>query len=401
MKNVCVKIRAVLGMNQLIVVLLLAMIMDPNIKSVLKPGIMAIMNGMVSNLAVAVTGKLICLRAIMIPALMLRRVKRGRVFQRDPWACDDFQNPDSTQNCVAAIGSGCTIGCPGAKTIYCDCDGSCDHAKTLPACQCPPSSSASTSSSSGTPSSSASTSSSSGTPSSSASTSSSSGTPSSSGGGSGEGVDNELLSKIEWNTRRTANQTAALSDIQQNTAITAGYVSSIDKWQSTINRNNIQNTDRIIASIESASGALATDTALHGVKDSLHGINSNVGAIKDALLDSSHGFDFDISAWQDKADSVMNKLENPESTIVYIDSLKNDTSAFKTSYSSFFLHDVYTRNGCYEFKMPRPDATSIFGRFFRSDIAVNFGAVGGFDFLCNFARAMPYSGRNTCTSHIY
>ena len=165
--------------------------------------------------------------------------QEGSSFPAGSLGCDDFQDPDSTQNCVAAIGSRCTISCSMTKTISCDCDGSCDHAKTLPACQCPPSSSASQSSSSGDPSSSASQSSSSGDPSSSASQSSSSGTPSSSGSGSGEGVDSELLSKIEYNTRRTANNTESLADIQQNTAITAGYVSSIDKWQSILNSTYI------------------------------------------------------------------------------------------------------------------------------------------------------------------
>ena len=40
-----------------------------------------------------------------------------------------FRIPDSTQNCIAAVGSGCTIGCPDGRTIYCDCDGSCDPCK--------------------------------------------------------------------------------------------------------------------------------------------------------------------------------------------------------------------------------------------------------------------------------
>lgn len=322
----------------------------------------------------------------------------GSSFPAGSLSCDDFQNPDSTQNCIAAVGSGCTIGCPDGRTIYCDCDGSCDHAKTVPACQCPIVSSSSAnngqSSSSGDNNSSSSSANNGSSSSGENNSSSSSDGPNSSDSPYSNGQYNYsgVLNQIEYNTRRTANNTSTLSkdlkDIKENTAITAGYVSSIDRWQSTINRNNLQNTNRIVDAIESMSGALATDTATHGLKDSIHNSNQLLGDIKGALIDSSHGFDFDITGWKSQADSLVNKLQNPESTVVHIDSLKSDTSEFKTKYTSFFLHDVYTRNGCYEFKMAKPDQTSKFGRFFSSDVVVNFGNLAGTFDLCAIFRGL-------------
>ena len=321
----------------------------------------------------------------------------GSSFPAGSLSCDDFQNPDSTQNCVAAVGSGCTIGCPDGRTIYCDCDGSCDHAKTVEACQCPIVSSSSAnngSSSSGENSSSSSSANNGSSSSGENTTSSSSDGPNSSDSPMSNGQYNYsgVLNQIEYNTRRTANNTSTLSkelkDIKENTAITAGYVSSIDRWQSTINKNNLENTNKIVNAIESMSGALATDTAIQGIKDSIHNSNQLLGDIKGALTDSSHGFDFDITGWKSQADSIVNKLQNPESSVVHIDSLKSDTSEFKTKYTSFFLHDVYTRNGCYEFKMAKPDQTSKFGRFFSSDIVVNFGNLAGTFDLCAIFRGI-------------
>ena len=144
-----------------------------------------------------------------------------------------------------------------------------------------------------------------------------------------------------------------------------------------------ESTNRIVSATESATaqavGAIGeTKDTLHRTNEILDGIGSSLGTL-DSNVDVP-----DISSWQTSADSLINHLQHPDTALVRVDSLSNDTSAFKTKYSSFFVHDVYTRNGCYEFVMKKPQSNSLFGRFFSSDISVNFGSIGGFDFCAIF-----------------
>lgn len=326
--------------------------------------------------------------------------------------CDDFN--DGCQGgdcgrCIAAIGSQCTIQCPNNVTINCACDGSCDHAMTLTDCRCPEQSSSSGGSSSSGESSSSGGSSSSGEGSSSSMSSSSgqsssselprsSSSPKDSSNGDWEYDYSQVLNEIEYNTRLTSNNTKQIAsntnEIATNTNIAAGYLSSIDKWASTINFNMQAESGQIINAIE--SGATQVANASNAVADSvgrsneiLQEINSSVGVLGDSVEIP------DISDWLDSANSSIESLKNPDTTFVRVDSLQSDTSRFKSKYSSMFLTNVYTRNGCYEFKIAKPSQNSVFGRFFSSDIVVNFGNLANtFDFcailrgICRIAGAI-------------
>lgn len=296
--------------------------------------------------------------------------------------CDDFQDTSSTNgNCIAVIGHQCTIQCGNNITKNCDCDGSCNHAKTLASCQCPQLSSSSNNSSSSQNSSSSESENSS---SSSASPNSSNDGPNSSnspvdsiGNGDWEYNYSGVLNEIEWNTRQTAT----------NTNIAAGYLSSIDRWQSTINFNIQNESNKLQSSIE--SGATQVATAVNGTKGAIDTSNEILSDIRGAVGSLGDSVDFgDISGWLDSANSTIESLQNPETTIVRIDSLKSDTSQFKSKYSSMFLTGVYTRNGCYEFKMTRPAQNSVFGRVFSSDIVVDFGNLAGIFDLCSIFRGL-------------
>lgn len=320
-------------------------------------------------------------------------------------SCDDFN--DGCQGgdcgrCIASIGSQCTIQCPNNVTINCACDGSCDHAKTLTACRCPQQSSSSGGSSSSGESSSSGGSSSSGEGSSSSMSSSSaqsssselprsSSSPKDSSNGDWEYDYSQVLNEIEYNTRLTSNNTKQIAsntnEIATNTNIAAGYLSSIDKWASTINFNMQAESGQIINAIE--SGATQVANASNAVADSvghsneiLEQINSSVGVLGDSVEIP------DISEWLDSANSSIESLKNPETTFVRVDSLQSDTSRFKSKYSSMFLTNVYTRNGCYEFKIAKPSQNSVFGRFFSTDIVVNFGNLANTFDLCAILRGI-------------
>ena len=295
--------------------------------------------------------------------------------------CDDFQDTTSNNNCVAVIGHQCTIQCGNNITKNCDCDGSCNVAATRPSCQCPQSSSSLNNSSSSQNSSSSeseNSSSSSASPNSSNDRPNSSNSPvDSTGNGDWEYNYSGVLNEIEWNTRQTAT----------NTNIAAGYLSSIDRLQSTINFNIQNESNKIQSSIE--SGATQVATAVNGTKDSLHATNEILSDIRGAVGSLDDSIDVgDISGWLDSANSTIEFLQNPETTIIRIDSLKSDTSQFKSKYSSMFLTGVYTRNGCYEFKMTRPAQNSVFGRVFSSDIVVDFGNLAGIFDLCSIFRGL-------------
>lgn len=317
--------------------------------------------------------------------------------------CDDFESPNDTLQCIAAIGANCTIQCPGGTTINCKCDGSCLVAQTRKDCQCPQQSSSSSppQSSSSSPDENSSSSddqnlSSSNNQENSSSSlevpRSSSSPRDTSSNGDWEYDYSQVLNEIEFNTRRTASNTSQIAsntnEIATNTNVSAGYLSSIDKWQSTINFNLQAESGKIQSAIESGAAQAADATKALGdsighLGDSLGRTNSLLDDIKGTLSDSVP--DVDISGWQDSANAIISKLENPETTLVRVDSLENDTSRFKSSYSRFFLSGAYSRDGCYEFKMAKPAQDSKFGRFFKNDIVVDFGNLAGtFDFCAIF-----------------
>ena len=287
--------------------------------------------------------------------------------------CDDFQDTTETPGrCVGVVGHTCTMQCPGNVTKTCDCDGSCSHAMTLPQCQCQSSSSQ-------------------------PSQSSSSGQNQSSDSQSSDSQSSDSQppgpnSSGAWGDWEY-DYSEYLRDIRNNTGSSVGYLSSIDKRISSQNLLIQESTNRIVSATE-AAGAQAT-TAIGGATDTLHRTNEILTGIASGVgtLDSSVDVP-DISEWQLSADSIINKLQHPDTAIVKVDSLQNDTSNFKTKYGDFFLKNVYTRDGCYEFTMKKPEQNSRFGRLFSSDIVVNFGNLGGFDFcailrgLCRIAGAV-------------
>lgn len=310
--------------------------------------------------------------------------------------CDDFQDTIPGNPCMA-VGFRCTIQCPNNKTISCDCDGDCKHAQTRRDCQCPQEQSSSSQAGS---SSSENNSSSSGQNSSSSSAVSSSSEqgPNSSdspkdstNSGDWEYNYSGVLNDIEYNTRRTANNTANIAnstnEIAVNTNIAAGYLSSIDRWQI---QHNLTLQAIKSSTDEAASEAAQAAEATQEVRDTLHNTNGILSGISGYLGDTSaQGFD-GVGGWVDSSrsslDSIRARIERgPDS--VAVDSMKPDTSYFKSTYSSLFLSNTQTRNGCYEFKLKKPIGNSKFAQKMQ-DIEVDFANLGGVFDMCSIGRGV-------------
>ena len=309
--------------------------------------------------------------------------------------CDDFQDTIPSNPCMA-VGFRCTIQCPNNKTISCDCDGDCKHAQTRRECQCPQqlssSSQAGSSSSENNSSSSGQSSSSSAVSSSSDQGPNSSDSPKdSTNNGDWEYNYSGVLNDIEYNTRRTANNTANIAnsanEIAVNTNIAAGYLSSIDRWQS---QHNLTLQAIKSSTDEAASEAAQAAEATQEVRDTLHNTNGILSGIAGYLGDTSaQSFD-GISGWVDSSrsslDSMRARIERgPDS--VAVDSMKPDTSYFKSTYSSLFLSNTQTRNGCYEFKLKKPIGNSKFAQKMQ-DIEVDFANLGGVFDMCSIGRGV-------------
>ena len=326
--------------------------------------------------------------------------------------CDDLDSLPDPFNCIASIGHRCTISCPNNKTISCDCDGSCAAAKTMSGCQCPPENSSSSqgqSSSSQSEESSSSQDEQSSSSSQGQSSSSNQGQSSSSqfnysssspkdtsSNGDWEYDYSGVLNRIDNNTQQTASNTNSinnkLDDISQDLNITAGYLSSIDKWQSIINLNQETQANAIKGALDGvASEAASAASAASATKDTLHHTNEILEGISGTLNDS---VDFDTSGvhtWKDSVldqiDSIKSKMSNYDT--LSTDSLKGDTSTYKTKYSKLFLSGAYstTVNSCYEFRIKKPEETSSgFGKGMK-EIYVNFGNLANTFDLCAIARA--------------
>lgn len=286
-------------------------------------------------------------------------------------SCNDFQDTSGTPGrCVGTMGYNCIIQCGNGATINCDCDGSCQKAINNPACSCPSSSSVGSSSSAGSSSSGESSSSSSAesSPSSSAESSPSSSGETSSGSAGGD-----------WEY----NYNPQLDKIVRNTESTVGYLSDIDRQIAALNfqQQNSDNSKAIAASV-----AEGTD-AQNATKDTLHSVHGTLDHIDSALNQEVETEDFSawISSASEWANNLYSQAADTSHTLVSVDSMKADTSNFKSKYSGLFISNVYTREGCYTFTIKDSGFMGMIGKTFKLGASLDFGNIGGFD-LCSILR---------------
>lgn len=286
-------------------------------------------------------------------------------------SCDDFQDTSGTPGrCVGVMGYNCIIQCGNGSTINCECDGECERAMNNPACACASSSSTPHSSSSGGGSSSSggisSGETSSGSSSDSGETSSGSG-----GGSSGSGGDWEY------------NYTEDIWHIRKNTESAVGYLSDIDRQIAALNfqQQSGDNSAAVVAAV-----AEGTD-AQNATKDTLHSMHGTLNRIDSALNQEVETEDY--SGWISSASNMANILysmaADTSHTLVSVDSMKADTSNFKSKYSGLFISNVYTREGCYTFTIKDSGLMGKIGHTFKLGASLDFGSVGGFD-LCAILR---------------
>ena len=286
-------------------------------------------------------------------------------------SCNDFQDTSGTPGrCVGVMGYNCIIQCGNGSTINCECDGDCQKAINNPACACV-SSSSQGSSSSGESSSSSSgeSSSSSGESSSSSSGETSSG---SGGGSSGSGGDFEY------------NYNSQLDKIVKNTESTVGYLSDIDRQIAALNFQQNQ------VDFSSVTAAVTEGTdAQNATKDTLSSVHGTLDRIDSALNGEVETEDY--SGWINSATSFANELYSKAAdtshTLVNIDSMKADTSDYKSKYSGLFISNVYTRDGCYTWTIKDSGFLGRLGKTFKLGASVDFGSLGGFD-LCAILRGL-------------
>lgn len=286
--------------------------------------------------------------------------------------CSDFQDTTGTPGrCVGTVGYQCIMQC-GESTHNCDCDGSCQKALTTPACGCPQSSSSGGgSSSSGDSSSSSQGSSSSGEPgSSSGEPGSSAVEPGSSGSGSG--------SDWEYNYNPQFNQLVSLNTSQ------VGYLSDIDKQIAQLNAMGLKvdNSAVVAAVTEGTAAQTAGNDTLH----SLHGTLDHIDSVLNTEVETPDVTDW-LSSASNLVDNLYSNANDTASTIIGIDSLKADTSSFKSKYSSLFISGAYTRDACYEFEIKESGFLGRVGRQFKLGAKVDFSSIGGFD-LCSILRGV-------------
>lgn len=285
--------------------------------------------------------------------------------------CGDFQDTTGTPGrCVGTVGFQCIMQC-GTSTHNCDCDGSCQKALDSPDCGCPSSSSSTGSSSSGGSSSFGENSSSSGENSS--SSGESSGSSSGSGGtSSGSGGD------WEYNYHPELEKLISLNVNQ------VGYLSDIDRMVANINANGL----KVDNSATVSAVAQATDAQKAG-NDTLHSMHSTLDRIDSALNQNVE--EPDISDWITSATSTADRLysmaNDTTTRKVHIDSVKADTSQFKSKYSGLFISNAYTRVGCYTWQIKDSGFMGKVGKQFKLGGSVDFSSLGGFD-LCSILRGI-------------
>lgn len=283
--------------------------------------------------------------------------------------CSDIMN-DSTQTpnrCLAVVGSQCVMQSGNGQTYNCDCDGDCTQAMISPNCKDPFQSSPSSSDSQ----------------SSDSQSSDSQSSPSSSGSEGGEGGSG------------SSPGDSSGGDWEYN------YFNVLDsiKWQGIYTNSNLYQIGNTLNRIDSKLGNMSSTTpgssaSGGGVLDSLHnsnqlleGIANNTAVLGDTLPDNY----FDISSFISGSDSILNKLQNPDTTYLKADSIAPDTSNFKSRYSKFFLSNGLTRNGCYEFHIASSQGWKI------GAIDIDFGNVAGkFDFCAIFRGLIRICGAILC-----
>lgn len=288
-------------------------------------------------------------------------------------SCDDFQDTSGTPGrCVGVMGYNCIIQCGNGSTINCECDGECQKAINNPACACASSSSTPHSSSSGGGSSSGGISSgetSSGSSSDSGETSSGSG-----GGSSGSGGG-------DWEY----NYTEDIWHIRKNTESVVGYLSDIDRQIAALNfqQQSGDNSAAVVAAV-----AEGTD-AQNATKDTLHSMHGTLNRIDSALNQEVETEDYSgwISSASQWATNLYSQAADTSHILVSIDSVKADTSNFKSKYSGLFISNVYTREGCYTFTIKESGFIGMVGKTFKLGASLDFGSVGGFD-LCAILRGL-------------
>lgn len=288
--------------------------------------------------------------------------------------CSDFQDTSGTPGrCVGEVGYLCVMQC-GSTTITCECDGDCQKALNNPACNCPESSSSPGSSSGGSSSSGSSSSSpgsSSVEPGSSAVEPGSSAVePGSSGSGSG--------GDWEYNYNPQFEKLISLNSSQ------VGYLSDIDKMIASINAQgiNVDNSALVAAATQELAAQKAGNDTLH----SIHGTLDRIDSALYSDVEQPDITDF-LSSASALVDELYSKARDTSSTIVHIDSLKPDTSGFKSKYSGLFISNAYTRNGCYEFEIKESGFMGRVGNKFKLGASIDFGNIGGFD-LCSILRGV-------------
>ena len=205
------------------------------------------------------------------------------------------------------------------------------------------------------------------------------------------------MNEIEYNTRLTSNNTKQIAsntnEIATNTNIAAGYLSSIDKWQSTINMQIQTSANEIKSSVEDVAGAVAqatsavdknTDT-LHHSNELIESVRSRMGSLffdstgdMQSKVDSINSLVWSYRDTVAKYDSSISAaMKRRDTTSISMDSIKIDSSQYRTKYKDLYLSDAVTREGCYILR--------IRGNSLMKTVEVDFSDIGGFN-LCGIIR---------------
>jgi hypothetical protein len=216
----------------------------------------------------------------------------------------------------------------------------------------------------------------------------SSSSPGDSTGGTSSGIDytgklNEIIDSIH-NTndaqRNTQVATMAVNQSVQNLHMTTQSIST------KISQVN-DNLHSIQSAIESAADAPAA--AAEQLADSIGETNSLLDKILSFFLGDSVEYD-DDAIYLDSVENWANSLSakwDSGGTSVYIDSLKPDTSTFRSKYNKLFISNAATRDGCYIFTMKGTEQKNTSNKFWFSDIVIDFSNVGGFN-ICAIVRGV-------------
>lgn len=129
--------------------------------------------------------------------------------------------------------------------------------------------------------------------------------------------------------------------------------------------------------------------AQNATKDTLSSMHGTLDRIDSALNAEVEIEDYSgwISSASALADNLYSMAADTSHTVVSVDSMKADTSGFKSKYSGLFISNVYTREGCYTYQIKDSGFLGRVGRTFKLGASLDFGSVGGFD-LCAILRGL-------------